>query len=91
MWDMGNKGDHHDHISELKLFMRGLKENAITNQSKLICKAILGILGQEKEVNPTKSWRGWEQGDTLQLAYSACTQSQYKKVIRRHQERNHPQ
>ena len=40
-------------------------------------------LQEEKEPNPSQSFRPWECGDSLDRHYTMATQSQYKDVLKR--------
>ena len=44
---------------------------------------MLAGLREEKEPNPSKSFRPWECDDSLHTHYTKATVSQYKKVLKR--------
>ena len=80
-----NCGDPIRHVRDFQRWKKGLKDNALTYRAHEI---LMAGLQEEKEPNPSQSFRPWECGDSLDRHYIMATQSQYKAVLKRLMGRN---
>ena len=82
-----NCGDPIRHVRDFQRWKKGLKNSALTYRAHEILMAGLWEV-EEKEPNPSQSFRPWECGDSLHRHYTMATQSQYKAVLKRLTGRN---
>ena len=80
-----NCGDPIRHVRDFQRWKKGLKDSALTYRAHEI---LMAGLQEEKEPNPSQSFRPWECGDSLHRHYTMATQSQYKAVLKRLTGRN---